>query len=485
MFKGLKIFLTALLFLSVVLGFVAGATTVSMVDAKPMDKYEKLSLFTKVMHLLETTYVEDVDVKKLIYGGIKGMLQELDPHSAFLDPNDYKEMKESTTGEFGGVGIEITRKDNIITIISPIEDTPAWTAGLKSMDKIVKINDESTADMELQTAVSKMRGSAGTKVKLTILREGKQKPMDFDIVRKIIKIASVKSTMLPDNYAYFRISTFNESTVTDLKKALTKLEKEAKNEKLKGVLLDLRNNPGGLLDQAVGVSDMFLSKGIIVSVKGRDKDKKIVEYAKANNLISESIPMVVLVNQASASASEIVAGALQDNKRAVIIGQKTFGKGSVQTLVELDDKSAIKYTIALYYTPSGRSIQAKGIEPDVTILSIDPQVMQDEQMIEEDTKQKYGEAKLKGHFEVNSENNIDETKTLSLLDKIYDRAEKGLNKKSKNQDLKKVVDINYDYQAGMAYNYLKVYSMGMEKDRTLNVVAAPAKEEKKEPVTKK
>jgi len=483
MFKGLKIFLVALLFLAVIFGFIAGATTVSLVDAKPTDKYEKLSLFTKVMHLLETTYVEDVDIKKLIYGGIKGMLQELDPHSAFLDPNDYKEMKESTTGEFGGVGIEITKKDNIITIISPIEDTPAWSAGLKSMDKIIKINDESTAEMELQAAVSKMRGASGTKVKLTILREGKQKPIDFVIVRKIIKIVSVKSMMLPDDYAYLRISTFNESTVNDLKKAITKFEKEAKNKKLNGILLDLRNNPGGLLDQAVGTSDLFLSKGIIVSVKGRDKDKKIVEYAKMNNLVSETVPMVVLVNQASASASEIVAGALQDNKRAVVIGQKTFGKGSVQTLVELDDKSAIKYTIALYYTPSGRSIQAKGIEPDVAVLSIDPQVMQDEQMLEEDTKQKYGEAKLKGHFEVNNENDIPESK--SLIDKIYDRAEKGLNKKLKNQDIKKVVDINYDYQAGMAYNYLKVYAMGMEKDKSITIEKAKEEEEKKNTTPKK
>lgn len=465
MLKGLKIFLIAALFAAVIFGFIAGATTVSMVDAKSTDKYEKLSLFTKVMHLLETTYVEEVDVKKLIYGGIKGMLQELDPHSAFLDPNDYKEMKESTTGEFGGVGIEITKKDNIITIISPIEDTPAWEAGLKSMDKIIKINDESTAEMELQAAVSRMRGSAGTKVKLTILREGKQKPLEFTIIRKIIKIVSVKSMMLPNDYAYIRISTFNESTVSDLKKALTKLEKSTKGKKMNGILLDLRNNPGGLLDQAVGVSDMFLSSGIIVSVQGRDKDKKIIEYAKPNNLMSEAVPMVVLVNQASASAAEIVAGALQDNKRAVVIGQKTFGKGSVQTLVELDDKSAIKYTIALYYTPSGKSIQAKGIEPDVTILSIDPTVMQDEQLLEEDTKQKYGEAKLKGHFENND--NTDEPK--SVIDKIYEKAERGLNKKLKGQDLKKVVDIDYDYQANMAYNYLKVYAMGMEKDKNIQV----------------
>ena len=478
MLKGLKIFLVAALFAAVIFGFIAGATTVSMVDAKSTDKYEKLSLFTKVMHLLETTYVEEVDVKKLIYGGIKGMLQELDPHSAFLDPNDYKEMKESTTGEFGGVGIEITKKDNVITIISPIEDTPAWEAGLKSMDKIIKINDESTAEMELQAAVSKMRGSPGTKVKLTILREGKQKPLEFNITRKIIKIVSVKSMMLPNDYAYIRISTFNESTVNDLKKALSKLEKSTKGKKMNGILLDLRNNPGGLLDQAVGVSDLFLASGIIVSVQGRDKDKKIIEYAKANNLVSETVPMVVLVNQASASAAEIVAGALQDNTRAVIIGHKTFGKGSVQTLVELDDKSAIKYTIALYYTPSGRSIQAKGIVPDVTVLSIDPSVMQDEQLIEEDTKQKYGEAKLKGHFENNGDSG-EEPK--SVMDKIYEKAEKGLNKKLKGQDLKKVVDIDYDYQVNMAYNYLKVYAMGAEKNKSIQldkpapIIAAPAK----------
>ncbi len=477
MFKGLKVLLITALFAAVIFGFIAGATTVSMVDAKSTDKYEKLSLFTKVMHLLENTYVEDVDIKKLIYGGIKGMLQELDPHSAFLDPNDYKEMKESTTGEFGGVGIEITKKDNVITIISPIEDTPAWEAGLKSMDKIIKINDESTADMELQAAVSKMRGSSGTKVKLTILREGKQKPLEFNIVRKIIKIVSVKSMMLPDDYAYIRISTFNESTVNDLKKALTKLEKTAKDKKINGILIDLRNNPGGLLDQAVGVSDLFLTNGIIVSVQGRDKDKKIIEYAKANNLTSEAVPMVVLVNQASASAAEIVAGALQDNKRAVIIGQKTFGKGSVQTLVELDDKSAIKYTIALYYTPSGKSIQAKGIEPDVTVLSIDPSVMQEEKMIEEDTKQKFGEAKLKGHFE----NNGDSEESKSVIDKIYEKAERGLTKKLKDQDIKKVVDIDYDYQVNMAYNYLKVYAMGAEKnkgiklDQTNPSVVAPDK----------
>ena len=464
MTRGLRICFAIVIFAAVIGGFISGAYMTSAVGAKPADKYEKLSLFTKVLHVLENTYVEEVDVKKLIYGGIKGMLEELDPHSAFLNPEDFKEMKESTTGEFGGVGIEITKRDNVITIITPIEDTPAWTSGLKSMDKIVKINDESTADIDLQTAVSKMRGAPGSKVKITIVRDGVQKPLDFTIIRKIIKIVSVKTLLLPDDFGYVRISVFNENTLSDLTKGIAKMEKQTKKGQLKGILLDLRNNPGGLLDQAVGVADVFLNKGIIVSVIGRDKDKKIVEYAKPNGGYLKTIPIVTLVNQASASASEIVAGALQDNERAVVVGQKTFGKGSVQTLVELDDKSAIKYTIARYYTPSGKSIQAKGIDPDVTILQIDPKIMEEEKMLEDDTNSKYGEAHLSRHFE--NEDGGEEPK--SMIDKLYERAEKGLKKKGKKQDLKKIVDLDYDYQANQAYNYLKVYAIGRSKEAKSN-----------------
>ena len=459
MTKGLRIYFLALIFAAVIGGFISGAYITSAVGSKPVDKYEKLSLFTKVLHILETTYVEEVDVKKLIYGGIKGMLEQLDPHSAFLSPEDFKEMKESTTGEFGGVGIEITKKDNMITIITPIEDTPAWNSGLKSLDKIIKINDESTAEMDLQAAVSKMRGAPGSKVKITIARDGVQKPLDFTIIRRVIKIVSVKTSLLPGDFGYIRISTFNENTVSDLKKGIDKMEKQIKLGKIKGILLDLRNNPGGLLDQAVGVSDIFLDKGAIVSIMGRDKEKKMVEYAKPSTSYLKTIPMVTLVNQASASASEIVAGALQDNKRSVVVGQKTFGKGSVQTLVELDDKSAIKYTIARYYTPSGKSIQAKGIEPDVEILQIDPKVMEEEKMLEDDTKNKYGEVNLSRHFE-----NEDGTEAKSIIDKIYDRAERGLKKKGQKQDFKKVIDLDYDYQANQAYNYLKVYSIGKSKE---------------------
>jgi carboxyl-terminal processing protease len=457
--KKFRAFLIAFIFIAIIAGFIGGASLVSMIEAKTSGdskKYEKLGLFTKVLQLLEASYVEEVDVQKLIYGGIKGMLQELDPHSAFLSPSDYKDMKESTMGEFGGLGIEITKKDNAITVISPIEDTPAWEAGVKSMDKIIKINDELTMDMDLQTAVSKMRGAPGTKVKITVSRDGLQKPIDFTLTRKIIKIVPVKSMMLPDNYAYFRISTFNENTLSSLKKEISKLKKEANKKKFKGILIDLRNNSGGLLDQAVSVSNLFVDKGIIVSIKGRDAEKKIVEYAKPDSSKISDIPLVVLVNQGSASASEIVAGAIQDSNRGIITGQKTFGKGSVQTLVELDDKSAIKYTMAKYYTPSGTSIQATGIEPDIEILPVDPKVMEEELMIKEDTIAKYGEAKLKGHFE-NEEDFED------AMSKIYQKAERGLKKKMKDNDIKKVVDLDTDYQAFMAYNYLKVYSIGLTK----------------------
>lgn len=454
--KKLRGFLIAFIFVAIVAGFIGGATLVSMIEAKTTSdskKYEKLGLFTKVLQLLEASYVEEVDVQKLIYGGIKGMLQELDPHSAFLSPSDYKDMKESTMGEFGGLGIEITKKDNVITVISPIEDTPAWEAGIKSMDKIIKINDDLTTDMDLQTAVSKMRGAPGSKVKITISRDSLQKPLELNLTRKIIKIIPVKSMLLPDDYAYFRISTFNENTLGSLKKEIASLKKQAKNKKFNGILIDLRNNSGGLLDQAVSVSNLFIEKGIIVSVKGRDSEKKIVEYAKPDSSKITDVPIVVLVNQGSASASEIVAGAIQDSNRGIITGQKTFGKGSVQTLVELDDKSAIKYTMAKYYTPSGKSIQATGIIPDIEILPVDPKVMEEEIMIKEDTDAKYGESKLKGHFE----NEEDDP-----MNRIYQKAERGLKKKMKDQDLKKVVDIDTDYQAFMAYNYLKVYAIGLE-----------------------
>ncbi|MBN1114412.1 MAG: S41 family peptidase [Oligoflexia bacterium] len=466
MFKGVRLFLIMLTFIAVVAGFIAGASTVTFIEAKP-NGYEKLSLFTKVLHIIESNYVEEVDIKKLIYGGIKGMLSELDPHSTFLPPDQYKEMKESTTGKFGGLGIEITLKDNVLTIITPIEGTPAWKQGLKPMDKIIKINNESTSDMDVQAAVNKMRGKPGTKVKIMVVRDGEKDPLEFEITREIINVISVKSTLLEKNYGYIKISTFNERVAADARKGIAKLKSQSKND-LKGLILDLRNNPGGLLDQAVEVSDIFIDKGLIVSIQGRDKDKKAEEYAKPNGTIKD-IPLLVLINESSASASEIVAGALQDHKRAILVGQKTFGKGSVQVLVEMDDKSAIKYTTARYYTPSGRSIQAMGIKPDVEILPVDPKIMEDEIKMEEFRKQQYSEASLKGHFENENDEEVDDVVNKEGaglkqdLTNIYKRVNDALNKRYKDRDLNKVIDLDVDYQARQALNYLKVYTMGIKK----------------------
>lgn len=444
-------YLIILTFISIISGFLIGAKISTNAQAKQEESsYKNLTLLAKVMHLLESTYVEEVDTKEIIHGGIRGMLSALDPHSVFLKPDDYKEMKESTVGKFGGLGIEVTKRDNYILVITPIEDTPAWQAGLKPLDKIIEIDGESALDMDLQVAVSKMRGKPNTKVKLKIAREGEKELLDFEITRKIIKIESVKQMMLPENFAYIRISTFNENTTKNVKQAFLTLEKESKNS-LKGILIDLRNNPGGLLDQAISTADLFLEKGVIVSVVGRNKDKKLIEYAKKETTIT-NLPIVILVNQSSASAAEILAGALQDNNRAVIIGQKTFGKGSVQTLVELDDSSAIKYTIARYYTPNDYSIQAKGIEPNIEVLPVDPKVLEDEKVIKK-TYDQYGEASLKGHIEGEEEK----------VNQIYERAKKGLKDKMEKQDLTKVIDLDYDYQANMAYNYLKIYSLGLNK----------------------
>ncbi len=325
--------------------------------------YEQLKLFSDVMSLVQEHYVEEVDSQKLIYGAISGMLHELDPHSSFLRPEDYKELEIETKGKFGGIGIEITIRNGVLTVVAPLEDTPADRAGIQANDQIIKIDDAPTQDMSLMEAVQKMRGRKGTKVKLTILREGVRKPLEFELIRDIISIRSVRTRPLEKGYGYVRISSFQSSTGRDLRKALAKLEKE--EGPLQGLILDLRNNPGGLLDQAVAVADEFIDEGLIVYTGGRRESQKM-EF-KAHKGPTHPYPIVVLVNGGSASASEIVAGALQDHKRAVILGEPTFGKGSVQTVIPLKDGSAVRLTTSLYYTPSGRSIQAKGITPDIVV----------------------------------------------------------------------------------------------------------------------
>jgi carboxyl-terminal processing protease len=333
------------------------------VSAKEEETYEYLRNFATVLDLIQRNYVEEVDTQKVIDGAIQGMLTSLDPHSSFLKPEDFKELQVETKGSFSGIGIEITIRDGILTVVSPIEDTPAFKAGLKAKDKILKIGDKTTKDMTLLNAVKLLRGKKGTKVTITIYREGWNQVKEVTLIRDFIPIKSVRFNKIESDYGYVKIRNFQNNTMHDLQIALRKLEKDGK---LKGLVLDLRNNPGGLLEQAVKVADEFLDKGLIVYTDGRIKEQKMRFEAHPNGR-GLKYPMVVIVNEGSASASEIVAGALQDHKRAIIIGTQTFGKGSVQTIIPIDDGSAVRLTTARYFTPNGRSIQAKGIEPDIIV----------------------------------------------------------------------------------------------------------------------
>jgi carboxyl-terminal processing protease len=326
--------------------------------------FQKIKIFGEALSEIQKKYVEDKDSKDLIYGAIKGMVNTLDPHSAFLTPEEFKELEIETTGIFSGIGIEITIKDGVLTVVSPIEGTPADKAGLRAGDKILQINEKSSKNMTMTEAVRLIRGPRGSKVNLTILHEGEKEPKKFTIVREVIPIKSVKFKNLEENYGYIRISTFQDKTTEDFQAALKKLESTKGG--LKGLVLDLRNDPGGLLNEAVKIADEFLESGLIVYTQGRIKDQNL-KFSAHPNKTPKNYPIVVLVNEGSASASEIVAGALQDQKRAIILGTPTFGKGSVQTIIPLDDGSGLKLTTARYYTPNGRSIQAKGITPDILV----------------------------------------------------------------------------------------------------------------------
>ena len=337
-------------------------------NAKPEisenDTYELLNLFGDVMERAKVSYVEEVSDKKLIESAINGMLSSLDPHSSFLDDQSFKYMSEQTKGKFGGLGIEVTMENGVVKVVSPIDDTPAFKAGIKAGDYITNIDGEAVMGMTLNDAVDKMRGKIGTKVKLTIRRIN-EKPLEITIKREEIKIQSVKNDIKADDVAYIRISSFSEDVDKMILKAIQKAQKKL-GKGLKGVILDVRNNPGGLLDQAVNVSDLFLDKGEIVSTRSRNEEDTVKYSAKEGDIV-RGLPIVVMINEGSASASEIVAGALQDHKRAIILGEKSFGKGSVQTVIPLGKFGAMRLTTARYYTPSGRSIQAKGIEPDIEV----------------------------------------------------------------------------------------------------------------------
>lgn len=359
-----KLSVLAVIALSLMLGMSNACAEKAAKPAEEADTYELLNLFGEVMERAKTSYVEEVDDKKLIESAINGMLVSLDPHSSYLDAQSYKYMNEQTKGKFGGLGIEVTMENGVVKIVSPIDDTPAAKAGLKPGDYITNIDGEQVIGMSLNDAVDKMRGKVGSKVKLTIRRVG-EKPFEVTLKREEVKIQSVKNDIKSGDVAYIRITSFSGDTDKMVEKAIKQAKKELKGN-IKGVVLDVRNNPGGLLDQAVNISDLFLDKGEIVSTRSRNEEDTVRYTAKEGD-ITDGLPIVVMINDGSASASEILAGALQDHKRAIILGEKSFGKGSIQTVVPLGKYGAMRLTTARYYTPSGRSIQATGIIPDVEV----------------------------------------------------------------------------------------------------------------------
>jgi len=337
----------------------------------PKDTYEELETFASILAIVQRHYVDQVSSHDLVEGAVKGMVSSLDPHSSYLTPEGYKELQIETHGEFGGLGIELTVRDNLLTIVTPIDGTPAWRAGIKPGDQIIKIGDDLTMDMPLQTAVDRMRGKPGSKVKLSLKRKGVSDLVDVELTREVIHIKSVRGARLVDDrWAYVRLTGFQDGSGDELAKSLDKLDKQKKGG-VDGIILDLRYNPGGLLTQAVAIADLFLDAGLIVRVNGRMESQTTSYFAKADGT-RRMVPMVVMVNEGSASASEIVAGAMQDHRRALIVGAKSFGKGSVQTILPLGDDTALRLTTARYYTPSGRSIHEHGIDPNVVVEQARP-----------------------------------------------------------------------------------------------------------------
>jgi carboxyl-terminal processing protease len=364
----------------------------SSAKAAASDTYRQLNLFGDVFERVRADYVDKPDDSKLVESAINGMLAGLDPHSSYMDPKSFRDMQVQTRGEFGGLGIEVTMEDGLIKVVAPIDDTPAAKAGVRANDIITQLDDDAVQGMTLNQAVDKMRGPVNTKIRLTIVRKGVDKPVELTIVRDIIRVKSVRSHSEGEDVGYVRVTQFNEQTTDGLKQSITDLKNQLGAEKIKGYILDLRNNPGGLLDQAISVSNAFLDKGEIVSTRGRNADETQRFNARPGGDLTGGKPLIVLVNGGSASASEIVAGALQDHRRATLVGTRSFGKGSVQTIIPLGaGNGALRLTTARYYTPSGRSIQAKGIVPDIEVLQDVP----DELKARTDTK---GEASLPGHL---------------------------------------------------------------------------------------
>jgi carboxyl-terminal processing protease len=433
----------------VITGVVLGVTLVfgQMVFAdksenRPDLPLDELRTFSEIFGRIKNSYVEPVEDKELLQNAIEGMLSGLDPHSTYLDLDDFKELREGTSGEFGGLGIEVTMEDGFVKVVAPIDDTPAARGGVQSGDLIIRLDDTPVKGLSLGDAVDIMRGKPDTKLLLTIIRDGEDKPLKIELTRAIIKVESVKQKMLEPGYGYVRISTFQSRTGVSLKEAISALKTE-NDGALEGLVLDLRNNPGGLLDAAVDVSDAFITKGKIVYTEGRIKDAAQEFNAKPNDIL-KGAPLVVLVNGGSASASEIVAGALQDHHRAIILGSKTFGKGSVQTVMPLTDNTAVKMTTARYFTPSGRSIQAEGIVPDIEIERIKVSALDDNDFTP------LREQDLSGHLE----NGNGKTKTAEGAEAESETSAKPEDKVEDNTPL-----AVKDYYLSQALNLLKGMSI--------------------------
>lgn len=422
-------------------GFVVGVlialSTVLLAETpkQPLPMQE-LRAFAEIFGRIKENYVEPVEDKVLLEHAIRGMLAGLDPHSSYLNEEEFSELQEGTSGEFGGLGIEVGQEDGFIKVISPIDDTPAQRAGVKAGDLIVRLDEKPVKGMSLEEAVSLMRGKPGSEVVLTIVREGTEKPLRITLVRAVIKVASVKGRILEEGFAYIRLTHFQSRTTEDMLKKISQLKGESK-QGIKGLVLDLRNNPGGILNGAVAISDAFLTDGIVVYTQGRTEDSRL-DFNAAPDDVLEGAPMVVLVNGGSASASEIVAGALQDHKRAIIMGSQTFGKGSVQTIIPVTKTAAVKLTTARYFTPSGRSIQGEGIKPDIELS--DAQLTRKE--VDEATRIK--ESDLAGHLE---NGNGKKEKSDTAQDK---KPSSEVAKKSAIED---------DYQLNEALNLLKGLSI--------------------------
>lgn len=425
-------------------------------------RFEQLELFNKVLHLVETQYYRPVSTEKLIEGALKGMMETLDPHSAFLNKDYFEKMQNDTAGEFGGLGLEVTQKDGAIYIVTPIDDTPAFRAGIKSKDRIVEINHEPIVGMTLDQVIEKMRGKVGEKIILGIVREGEEGVKQFTLKRELIKVKPVKFELLQNSVAYVRLTQFQKRSAESIEEALKKMKSQVKNGTLDGIILDLRSNPGGLLDQAVDVSSLFLNEGIVVTTEARDPQNKDIRYVKKSGYKDLTTPMVVLINGASASASEIVAGALQDYGRAVIMGSLSFGKGSVQTVAQIDKQTGVKLTIAQYMTPKNRKIQAIGITPDIVIEEVNQsdfeKGLKDDRYIREKD--------LKGHLtatiETPEEKAIreeNERKERAERIKLLEARRKEKTKEKKEEDIFKTYQPSEDYQVLQAVRYLQGFKV--------------------------